>query len=67
MRGSSQTEREILAVVPPLGTGTDLPSRISSVSRMLGAPERGAMTFTWCPAFMRCWPKWDMWAITPPG
>ena len=60
MVGANQTDKDIRAVDPPLGTGNDRPIGISSLSVVGGGPDRGAITLISWPAFTRCWPKLDI-------
>ena len=65
MRGRSQRDREILAMEPPLGTGTALPIGMKLLSDMLPV-EHGAMIRTSWPQLAN-WPdRPTMCSFTPP-
>ena len=53
--GRNHTDKDIRAVDPPVGTGTDLPNGINPalLEKFGGGPDRGAMILTWCPDFSR--------------
>ena len=66
IRCRNQMDSDILAIDPPLGTGTARPIGMKSGSSIPSGAVQGATTRTSCPRRLNSPPRALIWSFTPP-